>query len=74
MVSGSGLAAVKVKAGSTARRVVPVAVNPVRVADLTQPNGQQWLNAKVSKESFNPQKDFMKEGELEGFKLIAPAK
>ena len=62
MVSGSGLAAVKVKAGSTARRVVPVAVNPVRVADLTQPNGQQWLNAKVSKEKLQPAKRLHERG------------
>ena len=49
MVSGSGLVAIKVKAGSTARRVVPVAVNPVRVVGLTQPADQPWRNAKVLK-------------------------
>ena len=45
--SGSGLAAIRAKAGSTAKRVVPVAVNPVRAVGLTQPAGQQWRNAKV---------------------------
>ena len=56
MVSGSGSAAIKVKAGSTARRVVPVAVNPVRVVDLTQPAGQQWRNAKVLTAKLQPVK------------------
>ena len=49
MVSGSGSAAIKVKAGSTARRVVPVAVNPVRVVGLTLPADQPWRNAKALK-------------------------
>ena len=49
MVFGSGSVAIRVKAGSTAKRVVPVAVNPVRVVGLTQPADQQWRNAKVLK-------------------------
>ena len=43
----SGSAVIKVKAWSIAKRVVPVAVNPVRVVGLTQLVGQQWRNAKV---------------------------
>ena len=46
-VSGSGSAAIRIKAGSTAKRVVTVAVNPVRVVGLTRPADQQWRNAKV---------------------------
>ena len=47
-VFGSGSAAIRVKAGSTVKRVVPVAVNPVSLVDLTQPAGRPWRNAKVS--------------------------
>ena len=47
MVSGSGSAVIKVRAGSTAKRVVCVAVNPVRVVGLTPPADQQWRNVKV---------------------------
>tara|TARA_B100000989_G_C19338374_1_gene383884 strand:- start:76 stop:264 length:189 start_codon:yes stop_codon:yes gene_type:complete len=47
MVFGSGSAAIKVKAGSTAKRMVPVAVSPVRVVGLTQPADQQGRKAKV---------------------------
>ena len=43
----SGSTVIKVKAGSIAKRVVPVAVNPVRVVGLTQLVTQQWRNAKV---------------------------
>jgi len=48
-VLGSGSAAIRVKAGSTAKRVVPVAVNLVRVVGLTQPVDRPWRNAKVLK-------------------------
>ena len=47
MVFGSGSAEIRVKAGSTAKRVVPVAVNPGKVVGLTRPADQQWRNAKV---------------------------
>ena len=46
-VFGSGSAAIRVKAGSTAKRVVPVAVNSGKLVGLTQPADQQWRNAKV---------------------------
>ena len=49
MVSGSGSAEIKIKARPTAKRVLPVAVNPERLVGLTQPAGQQWHNAKVLK-------------------------
>ena len=62
MVLGSGSAAIKVKAGSTAKRVVPVAVNPVRVVDLTQLVGQQWRNAKVPKAKLQPAKRLHQRG------------
>ena len=45
--------AIKVKAESTAKQVVPVAVNPVRVVSLIQPADRPWRNAKVLK--VNPQ-------------------
>jgi len=54
--SGSGSAAIRVKAGSTAKRVVPVAVNPVLVVGLTPPVDQQWRNAKVPKVKLQPEK------------------
>jgi len=57
-VSGSGSAVIRVKAGSTAKRVVPVAVNPVRVVGLTQPVDQQWRNAKVPNVKPQPAKRF----------------
>ena len=47
MVSGSGSAEIRVKAGSTAKRALPVVVNPVRVVGLTQPADQPWRNAKA---------------------------
>ena len=56
-VSGSGSAAIRVKAGSTARRVVPVAVNPVRVVALTRPADWQWHNAKALKAKPQPAKN-----------------
>ena len=62
MVLGSGLAAIKVKAGSTAKRVVPVAVNPVRVVALTLPAGQQWRNAKMPKAKLQPAKKLHQSG------------
>ena len=62
MVSGSGSAAIRVKAGSTAKLVVPVAVNPVRVVGLTQPVEQQWRNAKVLKAKLQLGKRFRKNG------------
>jgi len=55
-VSGSGSAAIRVKAGSTAKRVLPVAVNPVLVVGLTPPVDQQWRNAKVPKVKLQPEK------------------
>ena len=65
-VFGSGLAAIRAKAGSTARRVVPVAVNPVRVVDLTQPAYRTWRNAKALKAKLQPAKRLHKKGELKG--------
>ena len=47
MVFGSGSVAINLKAGSTAKRVVPVAVNPGKVVGLTQPADRPWRNAKV---------------------------
>ena len=47
MVSGSGSAEIRVKAGSSAKRVVLVGVNPGKVVGLTQPAVQQWRYAKV---------------------------
>ena len=62
MVSGSGLAAIRVKAGSTAKRVVPVAVNPVSLVGLTLPADQQWRNAKVLKVKLQPAKRLHQRG------------
>jgi len=49
MVYGSGSAAIKVRAGLIAKRVVRVAVNPVSLVGLTRPIDQPWPNAKVLK-------------------------
>ena len=43
----SVLDAIRVKAGSTAKRVVSVAVNPVILLGLTQHADRPWRNAKV---------------------------
>ena len=62
MVFGSGSAAIKVKAGSTAKRVVPVAINPVTVVDLTLPADRPWHNAKALKAKLQPTKRLHQRG------------
>jgi len=58
----SGSAKIRVKAGSITKRVVPVAVNPVRVVDLTQLVGQQWRNAKVLRAKPQPARKLHQRG------------
>ena len=57
-------AAIKVKSGSTAERMVHMVVNPVKEVCLTQPADQQWRNSKVPKVKPKLTKNFIKEGEL----------